>query len=258
MITKYANLFAVLAVLGWLSVRSDPAGAAQSSETSGPRRPVLLELFTSEGCSSCPPADRLLGTFDRTQPVSGADLIVLSEHVDYWNRLGWTDPYSSPLFTERQQEYVRRLHLDGAYTPQLVIDGQSDVVGSDERGVRSGILRAEARPKTAISLRAERAGPEVKVSLEVGDSTRQVDLYLALANDHEQSQVTRGENSGRTLRHVAVVSSLVRVGTLHARGAFAKELTLPLKNENSQSWRVVAFLQDSGSRQISGVAEARF
>jgi hypothetical protein len=83
-------------------------------------------------------------------------------------------------------------------------------------------------------------------------------VYLALANDHAQSQVTRGENSGRTLRHVAVVSSLVRVGTLHPRGAFAKELTLPLKNENSQPWRVVAFLQDSGSRQISGVAQARF
>jgi hypothetical protein len=258
MITKYATLFAVLAVLGWFAVRSDPAAAAQSSETSGPRRPILLELFTSEGCSSCPPADRLLDTFDRTQTVSGADLIVLSEHVDYWNRLGWTDRYSSPLFTERQQEYVRGLHLDGAYTPQLVIDGQADFVGSDERAVRAGILRAEARPKTGISLRAERAGPEVKVSLEVGDSTRQVDLYLALANDPTQSQVTRGENSGRTLRHVALVRSLVRVGTLPARGAFAKELTLPLKNENSQSWRAVAFLQDSGSRQILGAAEARF
>ena len=87
---------------------------------------------------------------------------------------------------------------------------------------------------------------------------RQADLYLALANDHAQSQVTRGENSGRTLRHVAVVSSLPRIGTLHALGAFAKELTLPLRNENSKSWRVVAFLQDSGSGQILGVAEARF
>jgi hypothetical protein len=258
MLTKYATLLAVLAVLGWLAARSEPARAAQNSETYGPRRPILLELFTSEGCSSCPPADRLLDTFDRTQPVFGADLIVLSEHVDYWNRSGWTDPYSSPLFTERQQEYVRRLDLDGAYTPQLVIDGQADVVGNDERAVRAGILRAEARLKTAISLRAQRAGPEVKVSFEVGDSMRQADLYLALANDHEQSQVTRGENSGRTLRHVAVVRSLVRVGTLPARGAFAKELAIPLKNENSQSWRVVAFLQDSGSRQISGVAEARF
>jgi hypothetical protein len=258
MITKYATLFAVLAVLGWFAGRSNSAGTAPNAGSSEARRPILLELFTSEGCSSCPPADRLLETFDRTQPVSGADLIVLSEHVDYWNRLGWTDPYSSPLFSERQQEYVRRLHLDGPYPPQLVIDGQTDVVGNDERGVRAAILKAEARPKTAISLRAERAGTEVKVSLAVGDGMRQADLYLALADDPAQSHVTRGENSGRTLRHVAVVRSLVRIGTLPARGAFAKELTLPLKNENSESWRVVAFLQDSGSRQILGAAEARF
>jgi hypothetical protein len=258
MLTKYATLFAVLAVVGWFAVRSDPAGASQNAQTPEPRRPVLLELFTSEGCSSCPSADRLLETFDRTQPVSGADLIVLSEHVDYWNRLGWSDPYSSPLFSERQQEYVRRLHLDGAYTPQLVIDGQADFVGSDERAVRAGILRAKAGAKTTISLRAERAGPDVKVSLQVGDRIRQADLYLVLANDPAQSHVTRGENSGRTLRHVAVVRSLVRVGTLPARAAFAKELTISLKTDHSQSWRAVAFLQDGASGQILGASQTRF
>jgi hypothetical protein len=254
MVTRYATLFAALAVFGWFVGPSEPA-RAQNTE---PRRPILVELFTSEGCSSCPPADRLLETFDRTQPVSGADLIVLSEHVDYWNRLGWTDPYSSPLFSERQQEYVRHLHLDEAYTPQLVIDGQADFVGSDERSIRAGILRAETRPKAAISVRAQRRGPEVRVSLEVGDRMRPAELYLALANDPPQAQVTRGENSGRTLRHVAVVRSLVRIGALPARGGFAKELTLTLKNENSQAWRVVAFLQDSGSKSVLGAAEARF
>jgi hypothetical protein len=162
------------------------------------------------------------------------------------------------MFTERQQEYVRRLHLDSAYTPQLVIDGQADFVGSDERAIRAGILRAETRPKTAVIMRAHRTGSEVRVSLEVGARIRPAELYLALANDPLQAQVTRGENSGRTLRHVAVVRSLVRVGILPAHGAFAKELTLPLKNDNSQSWRVVAFLQDSGSKYILGAAEARF
>ena len=251
--TRYVLLFATLAVLGWVRcpVRPTPRGGNTCAPSS------IAELFTSEGCSSCPPADRLLETFDRTQPVSGADLIVLSEHVDYWNRLGWTDPYSSPLFTERQQEYVRQLHLDGAYTPQLVIDGQADFVGSDERAIRAGIQRAETRPKAAILLRAESAGPEVKVSLEVTNQTRRADLYLALANDPAQSRVTRGENSGRILQHVAVVRTQVRVGTLSAPSPFAKELTLPLKNGNSQSWRVVAFLQDSGSRQIFGAAQAR-
>jgi hypothetical protein len=258
MVTRCVILFSALAVLGWLSGKSDAARAAQNTETLTQHRSILLELFTSEGCSSCPPADRLLETFDRTQPVSGVDLIVLSEHVDYWNRLGWTDPYSSSLFTERQQEYVRRLHLDTAYTPQLVIDGQADFIGSDERAIRAGILRARSRPKAAISVHAQRTGPEVRVSLEVGDRMRPAGLYLALANDPPQVEVTRGENSGRTLRHVAVVRSLVRVGTLPGHGAFAKELTLPLKNENSQPWRVVAFLQDSGSKYILGAAEARF
>jgi hypothetical protein len=257
MLTRYVPVFVALAGLGSLAVQSHPAHAAQNAETSGPWRPILLELFTSEGCSSCPPADRLLETLDRTQPVSGADLIVLSEHVDYWNRLGWTDPYSSSLFTERQQEYVRRLRLEEAYTPQLVIDGQADFVGSDERAIRAGILRAATRPKTAISVRAQRAGSEVRVSVEVGDRMRPSELYLALANDPASSRVTRGENSGRTLRHVAVARSLVRVGTLPAHGAFAKELTLPLKNENAQPWRVVAFLQDSGSKLILGASEAR-
>ncbi|HZT71451.1 MAG TPA: DUF1223 domain-containing protein [Terriglobia bacterium] len=245
MITRYVTLFAALVLAGG------------SAEPAGPRRPILLELFTSEGCSSCPPADRLLETFDRTQPVSGADLIVLSEHVDYWNRLGWTDPYSSPLFTERQQEYVRHLHLEGAYTPQLVMDGQADFVGSDERAIRAGILRAETRPKAAVSVRAQHVGSEVKVSLEAGDRMRPAELYLALANDPAQSQVTRGENSGRTLGHVAVVRNLIRVASLPAHGTFAKELTLPLKNENARPWRAVAFLQDSGTGQILGAAEAR-
>src|SRR5215831_9652939 len=202
MVTRYVVMFATLAVLGWFADPSEPVRAAQNAEKSSPRRPILLELFTSEGCSSCLPADRLLETFDRTQPVSEVDLIVLSEHVDYWNRLGWTDPYSSPLFTERQQEYARRLHLDGAYTPQLVIDGQADFIGSDERAIRAGVLRAETRPKAAISVRALRFGAEVKVSLEVGDRMRPAELYLALANDPPQAQVARGENSGRTLRHV--------------------------------------------------------
>ena len=112
--------------------KPDPSPSAEVPNPAGLRRPVLLELFTSEGCSSCPPADRLLDVFDRTQPIVGANLIVLSEHVDYWNRLGWADRFSSSLFTQRQQDYVTRLHLDSAYTPQLVVDGEKDVVGSDE------------------------------------------------------------------------------------------------------------------------------
>src|ERR1700686_990870 len=108
--------------------------------------PVLAELFTSEGCSSCPPADALLMKLDRLQPVPGARVIVLSEHVDYWNQLGWRDPFSSPQFSKRQADYARLMGSE-VYTPQLVIDGRVQLNGSDAKDIQDAIARAAARPK---------------------------------------------------------------------------------------------------------------
>src|ERR1700751_5468568 len=122
------------------------------ADDSGARVPVLLELFTSEGCSSCPPADRLLQILDEKQPVAGADLIVLSEHVDYWDRLGWRDPFSSPQYSARQQDYTNRYNFDGVYTPQLVVDGQFGFVGSDARAASSAIQKAIREPKIPIDI----------------------------------------------------------------------------------------------------------
>jgi hypothetical protein len=250
-----AVVFASLAAFAFFGPNSGASTNAAVSNTTGPRRPVLLELFTSEGCSDCPPADRVLDTFYRTQPVAGADLIVLSEHVDYWDRLGWRDPFSSPIFTQRQQEYVKQMHLDSAYTPELVVDGQSDVVGSDERQAQAAIVRAESHTKFPIHLTAQRQGADAKIEVGVSAAARGMDVFVALAEDHAQSQVLRGENSGHTLRYVAVVTNLLFAGKTDVQGTFTKEVSLPLKEGGNGGWRVVAFLQEPGSKHIVGAAQ---
>src|SRR5262249_24150999 len=114
--------------------------------------PVLVELFTSEGCSSCPPADQLLTSLAEKQPVSGAQIVTLSEHVDYWNRLGWTDPYSSAALSKRQNDYAEQFGGDSVYTPEMVVDGASQFVGSDDYAARDAIENAIKSPKASVQL----------------------------------------------------------------------------------------------------------
>src|SRR5256885_6053345 len=169
------------------------------------RVPVLVELFTSEGCSDCPPADSLLAKLDRAQPVAGAEVIALSEHVDYWNRLGWADPYSSAFYSQRQRDYSDRFSLNSAYTPQMVVDGSNEFVGSDERSAQRAITEAARKGKRLIriaDLRVE--GDYVNFRLQSDALEKAAEAYVVLADNSDTSQVARAENSGRTLSHVAV------------------------------------------------------
>jgi len=237
-----------------------PAGKTLAAGTD--KVPVLLELFTSEGCSSCPPADKLLESLDRSQPISGADLIVLSEHVDYWNHDGWSDPWSSATNTARQREYQRHFKLDGSYTPQLVVDGESELVGSDAKATRNAVNKAIRDPKLPISISSpELENGHLKVHLEIPSSEQgsgNATVYVALADNQDQSHVSGGENGGRTLTHVAVVRAFGAVGTLSKGQQFTKDITLPLTpGIGANGVRVVAFVQDKATWRVLGVAQQR-
>jgi hypothetical protein len=226
------------------------------------RIPVLVELFTSEGCSSCPPADALLQKLDQ-QPAPAADLIVLSEHVDYWNHLGWKDPFSAHLYSERQSAYARRFGVD-SYTPQMVIDGGAQFVGSDERLAEKAIATATRSGKLPVqisSVALDKLG-NVTLRLEAGRLAKSAhdaaDIYVVLALNHAASSVTAGENSGHRLTHVAVVQSLNRVGTVSRTQAFAREIRVKLAEpSDSRDLRVVAFVQEAGAGRVLGAVEKR-
>lgn len=203
------------------------------------RAPVLVELFTSEGCSSCPPADRLLETLD-------SSVIVLSEHVDYWDQLGWRDPFSARVNTLRQEAYARRFGKEGPYTPQMVIDGAVEFNGSDSRRASAEIAQAAKRERIPVKL--SRDGDRLKI--ETGAVARSTDVLLAVAEDRQaSSQVTAGENRGRSLRHVAVLRSLKKVGSVKRGAAFAQEVSLPA---DAAGKRLIVFLQDSDLGKVAG------
>jgi hypothetical protein len=258
------SLIGLLAVLLTLSIWH--VRAASLETRSGPgttRMPVLIELFTSEGCSSCPPADSLLQKLDRAQPVPDADLIVLSEHVDYWDDIGWKDPYSSHEYSARQDAYAKRFDLDSVYTPQMVVDGQTQFVGSDERTAIQLIERAAKTEKIPVALSSiHRQGADLIAHVEAGpllSSTgpQSAGVWVALADDSDQSSVARGENAGRTLKHVAVVRNLTQVGTIPATGKFSQDVKLSIGNANPQNLRVVAIAQVTPVGRVLGVGSAR-
>lgn len=223
--------------------------------------PVLVELFTSEGCSSCPPADRLLESLDRTQPVPGAQIVVLSEHVDYWDRLGWKDPFASAANTSRQQTYGRRFRVESVYTPQMVIDGREQVLGSDANAVKGALGRAAAMPRLPVAISAAVRKAEVVQFVltvprlpETSEFAR-ADIWVAIAGERAETDVGKGENSGRRLSHVAVVRRLRIVGDVTRSRGFTKNLKLPA---GTGAGRIVAVVQQVNAGPVAGVGVAKF
>jgi len=180
--------------------------------------PILVELFTSEGCSTCPPADVLLERFDSSQPMPGAQLIVLSEHVDYWDKLGWKDPFSSSIFTDRQTVYASHFGLASPYTPQMVVDGTSEFVGNNTHLAEQAIQKAANSQKVSVRISSISSATPGKLHASVEADALPVgpnaDVYFVVALNHAESQVERGENKGHHLAYVAVVQSLAKIGSV--------------------------------------------
>ena len=241
-------------------VLSFAVSSSRAADSANPGAPVLVELFTSEGCSSCPPADRLLVDLDRSQPVPGAELIVLSEHVDYWNSLGWHDPWSSAFFSDRQGRYSDRFGLKSVYTPELVVNGEAEASGNDWSQAKSECQKAsgEAKVPVRISAVSVEGGNTLHAHLETDalpPAVKKADLYVVVALDHAESDVKAGENNGRKLAHVAVVESLTKVGSLEKGRNFAQDVELKLNPKaGSGNLRLIAFVQEPGPGRVLGAS----
>lgn len=240
-----------------------PEPAAQAASGGGP---VVLELFTSQGCSSCPPADRLLSEL-AADPQLGDRVLPLSFHVDYWNYIGWRDPFSSGRWSERQRDYARAFEDGRVYTPMTVVDGRRHMVGSRQRQVRGAVREALQRvPAAQVTVEPGAVGEgrvEVSVRAElerVPEGGGPLVGWVALWQDDLVTPVSRGENADRTLENDRVVRSLVRAFELPARSG--AEAAGRVELELDPGWPrddlgVVAFVQHPRTRAIHGAAGTR-
>ncbi|HKO04727.1 MAG TPA: DUF1223 domain-containing protein [Candidatus Acidoferrales bacterium] len=256
---------AVAAVAAW----AQASGGGQPPAKPADRSPVLVELFTSEGCPHCPEADALLERLYAGQSIEGAQIIALEEHVDYWDRQEWVDHYSSPDFTARQKLYADAMDLDSLYTPQMVVDGLVEFVGNNESRARatisalgrSALIPVRILPADSVPGAAS-APPRVQVRLEARDLalSSPASVFLALAEDRLFSRVTGGSNTGDSWPHSSIARWFHAVGTLSPKDAsFAASVALdPLPRDGrAENMRLIAFVQEVESRRVVALGAAR-
>jgi len=248
--------------------REPQQSASQSGTTpsAATRTPVVVELFTSEGCSSCPPADDLLARIEHTQPFDTAEVIALEEHVDYFNQDGWIDPFSSQDWTQREFVYDSALHAGTPSTPQVFVDGQNHFAGGQINNLSAAILEASKKPQTAVALTQKSSTapdePQFSVSVSRLDGATEKDtpeVWLIISESGLHSAVDRGENAGHDLHHASVLRSLKKVGAANrASGesaSFSADVSIKLKPAwKRENLRAVAIVQEKKSRKILGAA----
>jgi hypothetical protein len=233
-------------------------GALHAATPDAAKTPILMELFTSEGCSSCPPVDSWAERLDAYQPVAGAQVIVLSEHVNSWDHDGWKDPFSSDQLTARQQGYVTILGLSGSYTPQVIVDGDAELHPWKNEEVKQTLDKAAGEALAPMHIEvASLAGGALTGKIEA-DGTGEKhggDVFVAVALNKTQTDVRAGENNGKKLTNVAVVKELVKIGKLEKGRNFDQAFHVKLwPNVDPANLRVVAFVQEPGQGKILGAA----
>jgi hypothetical protein len=261
-----SSLFVLGALLGCTGSLHSLRTVASQSATPAGRSPVIVELFTSEGCSSCPPADALLSKLEVDQPIAGAEIIGLEEHVDYWNHDGWTDPYSSGEWTSRQQEYVTRLKSNSPYTPQMIVDGQKEFVGNNVREAEQTIQHSARQEKIGVaiaagsSLKSSVLGFEVRVAdVRGAGEEEKSDVWLAVTEAGLRTAVSAGENKGRSWEHASIVRSLQKIGSISSNSSvpFLARPQVKLRPSwKKENLRFVVFVQERRSWRILGAAWA--
>ena len=216
---------------------------------------ALIELYTSEGCSSCPPADELVAKIEAES--KGKPVYILAYHVDYWNRLGWTDQFSSADYSHRQSDYSKYLKLNSVYTPQIIVNGQTEFVGSEEVVLRNAIKTGlQQTPTNQLSLSATVANKthlDLKYSIEGAD--KNTVLQVAVLQKNAQTKVLSGENGGHTLSHVQIVRKLQQFKLKGSNGVAG--IALP-NGFDQQKWEIIGFLQNTKTGAITGAAKASF
>ena len=221
----------------------------------GKKQPVLVELFTSEGCSSCPPADRVLTVLQSDQLVPNADVITLGFHVDYWDEGGWKDRFSSHDYTRRQEAYARQLRIDSTYTPQMVVDGTFEFVGSNRAKANDVIAKSAAQPKGVVDLKIDNGKLLANISALPAhtDST----VFLAVTENGLSTSVGGGENSGVKLEHSTVVRDLVQLGTVKQNeNSVSLDRAVPVNAEwKAENLKYVVFVQENDTLRVMAVSQ---
>jgi hypothetical protein len=257
---KICTLVVVVLALGISCVVAFPSTHAGMPVK---RIPVLVELFTSEGCSDCPPADQVLAQLAGNNLVDGIEVIAMSEHVDYWNRLGWSDPFSAAQFSMRQNEYAQAFGNRDIYTPQMVVDGQLEFVGSNRVKAIQAVAHAAQIPKASIIItQIGRDKEMVKLQVSVDSiaglpQSEPADVFLAVTENNLFSNVARGENQGRRLMHAAVVRKLTLIGKISEGHSFNAAPVVQVDRQwKVKDLSVVAFVQARRDRRILAVSSA--